>query len=101
MCSAAAASATTASAVSTTATTAVAGILSLHVAKGFARGIRRALTVAADHSGLDVINNRLACSSAGEEIADALDIPINTVKTKIRRAKAMLLKMMDYSDDLL
>ena len=64
VCSAAAASATTASAVSTTATTAVAGILSLHVAKGFARGIRRALTVAADHSGLDVINNRLACSSA-------------------------------------
>ena len=36
-----------------------------------------------------------------KEIADALDIPINTVKTKIRRAKAMLLKMMDYSDELL
>ena len=36
-----------------------------------------------------------------EEIADALDMPINTVKTKIRRAKAQLLKMMDYSDELL
>ena len=36
-----------------------------------------------------------------KEIADALDMPINTVKTKIRRAKAMLLKMMDYSDELL
>ena len=36
-----------------------------------------------------------------KEIADALDMPLNTVKTKIRRAKAMLLKMMDYSDELL
>ena len=36
-----------------------------------------------------------------KEIADALDMPINTVKTKIRRAKAQLLKMMDYSDELL
>ena len=36
-----------------------------------------------------------------KEIADALELPINTVKTKIRRAKAMLLKMMDYSDELL
>ena len=36
-----------------------------------------------------------------KEIADTLDMPINTVKTKIRRAKAMLLKMMDYSDELL
>ena len=36
-----------------------------------------------------------------KEISDALDIPINTVKTKIRRAKAQLLKMMDYSDELL
>ena len=36
-----------------------------------------------------------------KELADALDIPINTVKTKIRRAKAQLLKMMDYSDELL
>ena len=33
-----------------------------------------------------------------KEIADALEMPINTVKTKIRRAKAQLLKMMDYSD---
>ena len=33
-----------------------------------------------------------------KEIADALDMPINTVKTKIRRAKAQLLKMMEYSD---
>ena len=36
-----------------------------------------------------------------KEIADALEIPLNTVKTKIRRAKAQLLKMMDYSDELL
>ena len=36
-----------------------------------------------------------------KEIADNLDLPINTVKTKIRRAKAQLLKMMDYSDELL
>ncbi|MGM9736374.1 MAG: RNA polymerase sigma factor [Candidatus Cryptobacteroides sp.] len=36
-----------------------------------------------------------------KEIADALDMPINTVKTKIRRAKAQLLRMMDYSDELL
>ena len=36
-----------------------------------------------------------------KEIADALELPLNTVKTKIRRAKAMLLKMMDYSDELL
>ena len=36
-----------------------------------------------------------------KEIAEALEMPINTVKTKIRRAKAMLLKMMDYSDEIL
>ena len=36
-----------------------------------------------------------------KEIADALDMPLNTVKTKLRRAKAQLLKMMDYSDELL
>lgn len=36
-----------------------------------------------------------------KEIADALEIPLNTVKTKIRRAKAQLLKMMNYSDELL
>ena len=36
-----------------------------------------------------------------KEISDALDMPINTVKTKIRRAKAQLLKMMDYSDELI
>ena len=36
-----------------------------------------------------------------KEIADSLEIPINTVKTKIRRAKAQLLKMMDYSDELI
>lgn len=36
-----------------------------------------------------------------KEIAEALDMPLNTVKTKIRRAKAMLLKMMDYSDEIL
>ncbi len=36
-----------------------------------------------------------------KEIADAMDMPINTIKTKIRRAKAQLLKMMDYSDELL
>ena len=36
-----------------------------------------------------------------KEIAEALEMPLNTVKTKIRRAKALLLKMMDYSDELL
>ena len=36
-----------------------------------------------------------------KEIADELGMPLNTVKTKIRRAKAQLLKMMDYSDELL
>ncbi|MGN0190219.1 MAG: RNA polymerase sigma factor [Candidatus Cryptobacteroides sp.] len=35
------------------------------------------------------------------EIAEALDIPLNTVKTKIRRARAMLMKMMDTDDELL
>ena len=34
-------------------------------------------------------------------IAEALDMPLNTVKTKIRRAKNQLLKMMEYSDELL
>ena len=36
-----------------------------------------------------------------KEIAEALELPINTVKTRIRRAKALLLKMMDISDELL
>ena len=36
-----------------------------------------------------------------KEISDALEMPIITVKTKIRRAKAPLLKMMEYSDELL
>ena len=36
-----------------------------------------------------------------KEIADAHEMPVNTVKTKIRRAKAQLLKMMEYSDELL
>ncbi len=34
------------------------------------------------------------------EIAEALDIPINTVKTRIRRAKARLMQMMNISDEL-
>lgn len=36
-----------------------------------------------------------------KEISEALDMPLNTVKTKIRRAKAILLKMMDYSDEII
>ena len=36
-----------------------------------------------------------------KEIADAMGLPLNTVKTKIRRAKAQLLKMMDISDELM
>ena len=36
-----------------------------------------------------------------KEISEALEMPINTVKTKIRRAKALLLKMMNYSDETL
>ena len=35
-----------------------------------------------------------------KEIAETLDLPINTVKTKIRRAKEQLLKMMNVSDEL-
>ena len=35
-----------------------------------------------------------------KEIAEALDLPINTVKTRIRRAKEQLLKMMNISDEL-
>ncbi|MCD8313085.1 MAG: sigma-70 family RNA polymerase sigma factor [Bacteroidales bacterium] len=34
------------------------------------------------------------------EIAEALDVPINTVKTRIRRAKAQLLKMVNTSDEI-
>lgn len=36
-----------------------------------------------------------------KEIAEELDLPINTVKTRIRRAKAQLMKMMDISDELI
>ena len=35
------------------------------------------------------------------EIAEALNMPLNTVKTKIRRARAQLMKMMDTDDELL
>ncbi len=35
------------------------------------------------------------------EIAEELNIPLNTVKTRIRRAKEQLMKMMDISDELL
>ena len=36
-----------------------------------------------------------------QEIADALGMPLNTVKTKIHRARAKLMKMMDMSDEAL
>ncbi len=36
-----------------------------------------------------------------QEIADTLEMPLNTVKTKIHRAKEQLKKMMDLSDELL
>ena len=35
-----------------------------------------------------------------KEIAETLDLPINTVKTRIRRAKEQLMKMMNVSDEL-
>ena len=35
------------------------------------------------------------------EIAEALNMPLNTVKTKIRRARSLLMKMMDTDDELL
>ena len=35
-----------------------------------------------------------------KEISEELGLPINTVKTRIRRAKEKLLKMMEISDDL-
>ena len=49
---------------------------------------------------LQIISMREA-GMTRQEIADELGLPLNTVKTKIRRAKAQLLKMMDYSDELL
>ena len=49
----------------------------------------------------DVSTMNLIDNFVYKEIADALEMPLNTVKTKIRRAKAQLLKMMDYSDELL
>ena len=48
-----------------------------------------------------VAKMNLIDNSGYKEIAEALELPLNTVKTKIRRAKAMLLKMMEYSDELL
>ena len=36
-----------------------------------------------------------------QEIADALGMPLNTVKTKIHRARSKLMKMMEMSDEAL
>ncbi len=36
-----------------------------------------------------------------QEIADALGMPLNTVKTKIHRARSKLMKMMELSDEAL
>ena len=36
-----------------------------------------------------------------QEIADALGMPLNTVKTKIHRARTKLMRMMEMSDEAL
>lgn len=49
----------------------------------------------------DVAKMNLIENFGYKDIAEELDIPLNTVKTRIRRAKEQLLKMMDVSDEIL
>ncbi len=44
---------------------------------------------------------RIIDNMAYQEIAEELNMPLNTVKTRISRARAQLTRMMDLSDELL
>ncbi len=49
----------------------------------------------------EIAKLRLIDNLAYQEIAERLEMPLNTVKTRISRARALLTKMMDLSDELL
>ena len=69
----AAATAAAAATVTAAVTVTAAGVLSLCVAQILARSVRAALTVAANHGGLDVIDPRLVRrAAAGEEVSEAI-----------------------------